>query len=147
MPWRHHDMWNTRIMYHTMREENIEHHIMRDKNIELKRWISCREILVCYKSVGFHLQSAEFSLLCDNLTLFTMLMYYYYGEWKPDDIKTMIMMPKTTMMWDCWLRWWNNHYISISWDLTHWGRDQIAAVLQTTFSNAFYWMTIIICWY
>ena len=25
-------------------------------------------------------------------------------------------------------------------DLTHWGRDKIAAIFQTTFSNAFSWM-------
>ena len=29
-----------------------------------------------------------------------------------------------------------------SFQLTHWGRDKMAAIFQTTFSNAFYWMKI-----
>ena len=31
--------------------------------------------------------------------------------------------------------------------LTHWGRDKIAAISQTTFSNAFYWMKMYEFWF
>ena len=34
------------------------------------------------------------------------------------------------------------HFLS-SFTLTHWGRDQIDAILQTTLSNAFSWMKIL----
>ena len=29
---------------------------------------------------------------------------------------------------------------SVAWSLTHWGRDKMDAILQTTFSSAFSWM-------
>ena len=47
---------------------------------------------------------------------------------------------------------WTSNHICFTWDvitsplpmfngsLTHWGRDEIDAILQTTFSNAFSWM-------
>ena len=42
----------------------------------------------------------------------------------------------------CWLDYWCK-YASLGLnDLTHWGRDKMAAVSQTTFSNAFSWMKI-----
>ena len=34
---------------------------------------------------------------------------------------------------------WNPRHEVI---LTHWGRDKMAAIFQTTFSNAFYWMKL-----
>ena len=36
---------------------------------------------------------------------------------------------------------WTNTY-SLSMTLTHWGREKMAAIFQTTFSNAFSWMKI-----
>ena len=35
---------------------------------------------------------------------------------------------------------WRNHYHFVMYNLTHWGRDKIDAILQTTFSNACSWM-------
>ena len=35
------------------------------------------------------------------------------------------------------------HKQSMRYHLTHWGRDEIDAISQTTFSNAFYWIKII----
>ena len=30
--------------------------------------------------------------------------------------------------------------------ITHWGRDKMATILQTTYSNAFSWMKVVIFW-
>ena len=32
-------------------------------------------------------------------------------------------------------------------DLTHWGRDKMAAIFQTTVSNAFSWMKTFVLWF
>ena len=40
--------------------------------------------------------------------------------------------------------WWENNHSWLEFlagaMLTHWGRNKMAAIFQTTFSNAFYWM-------
>ena len=36
--------------------------------------------------------------------------------------------------------------ILLQWPLTHWGRDKLAAILQTTFSSAFPWMKAFEFW-
>ena len=39
--------------------------------------------------------------------------------------------------------WLYHHLASLGHsELTHWGRDKMAAIFQTTFSNAFYWMKL-----
>ena len=60
------------------------------------------------------------------------------------------LLPVPTLFWDMMcryvfmppLKYWGNE--GLSWNvkgiLTHWGRDKIDAILQTTFSSAFSWM-------
>ena len=43
-----------------------------------------------------------------------------------------------------WIRLWPM-VCAVKWDdITHWGRDKVAAICQTTFSNASYWMEMYI---
>ena len=38
------------------------------------------------------------------------------------------------------------HKCRLIWWSTHWGRDKLAAIFQTTFSNAFSWMKSLVFW-
>ena len=42
--------------------------------------------------------------------------------------------------------WMNNHLTAFHWMLTHWGRDRMATIFQTTLSNAFSCMKILELW-
>ena len=73
---------------------------------------------------------------------------YHSAHWWP----SVVMMPTLSHWWQQRLLLWStnqthqrwhhiNSYISVAArNLTHWGRDQIDAISQTTFSNAFSWM-------
>ena len=83
---------------------------MREQNIELKRWISCREILVCYKSVGFHFAKCrillvmwQFNTIYDvNVLLLRGMKAGWYKDYdndaeNDDDVRLLIEMMKSSL--------------------------------------------------
>ena len=129
-------------------------------------WIKC----VCKGSISFFSQLCiPVSCLCygifysDDCIQITLQSWYGFFE---GDIRLTTSTPGASDQWQeltngCWIIWWQNSVIDISallesvllWyrdmhfsqrvhscHLTHWGRDKMAAIFQTMFSNAFSWM-------
>ena len=57
--------------------------------------------------------------------------------------KSINEMYNASPLWD--KPWWSHIsvYLTVTLSLTHWGRDKMAAVSQTTHSNAFSWMKML----
>ena len=64
--------------------------------------------------------------------------------WKQPSIWHLVLINWEHLLCRLWFMssWW----VQMNWWLTHWGRDKMAAILQTTFWNTFSWMKMYEFW-
>ena len=84
-------------------------------------------------------------------------IYWYMAGWSAIATHSIMALRgsyRCTLMVESVMEWWHMHEypIQAAWwkifkvQLTHWGWDKMAAIFQTTFSNAFFWMKMVEFW-